>query len=516
MAIKEKISQDEWFLYELVRHPVLFGELLQNMDRLPHEEEWKFTDYQNEILCDYSPYVSICCGRSVGKTESLTNKLIYLLVNKVFYGDYIVYSVPNKVHLDPVWDNLVRKFRSNSMLKQFLTSRGGINSSDHTIKLLNNTTLDCRIAGTSGTGANVIGMHTPFEIVDEASFYPWGTWIELQPTLNTWQKGYQRITSGVPTGLREKNVLYYTDQIDKEYSTHRVSAHENPRYSQDDEEKNIVKYGGTDSEDYIHHVLGQHGTPSFAVFDRNLMLIKQYPVFKKKLDGLKFSNVQDYLTDLASLPTIDEPHDYTMVGIDLGYTEPTAIHIMYNKNGHFYWHARVTLTKVPYPIQKVIINWLDEKFGRFDIIGVDAGHAGKGVTQDLLQADAYIHRDYQKRLIPVEFSSKVILGIDADGEEITTKLKPFSVSLAQEFTNSHKLVYSSTDMEFVTELERMTYTKTPSGDIVYKTLTPRGGERGDDHDTAALLCAMVAHYTLRDQKIYKPKTKRLAGASWMA
>jgi hypothetical protein len=110
----------------------------------------------------------------------------------------------------------------------------------------------------------------------------------------------------------------------------------------------------------------------------------------------------------------------------------------------------------------------------------------------------------------------MILGIDADGEEIKTKLKPFSVSLVQEYTNAHKLVYSSTDLEFVTELERMTYHKTPRGDIVYKTLTPKGGEKGEDHHTAALLCSMVAHYTLRDQKIYGPRNRKLAKFSWSA
>lgn len=520
MPIHEKISKEDMVLFEVIRHPVLCGEFLRNIDRSEREKEreglWEYTEYQQEFICDFNALVALCCGRTVGKTVAITDILIWLLINKVFPGDYIVYTVPNKVHLTPVWDSLVRMFRGNSVLMQFVQRGKGINSSDHIIRLITNMSLDCRIAGTTGTGAPVVGMHTPFEAVDEAGLYPWGTWIELQPTLNTWQKGHRRIVSGVPTGLREKNVLYYADIIDDGFSKHRISAHSNPRYSKANEEENLKKYGGEDGEDYIHHVLGRHGKPSYSVFDRSLMQIKQYPVYKMKLSGLKIDTMEEYFRLLSTIPKVEPPYDYLLVGVDLGYTEPTAIHIMYANKGLFYWHARIQLTKVPYPIQKVLFDWLDERFGRFDIIGMDAGHAGKSVTQDLLQDDRYLHKDYEKRLIPVEFSANMILGIDADGEEIKTKLKPFSVSLAQEYTNAHKLTYSSTDLEFITELERMTYTKTPRGDIVYKTLTPKGGEKGEDHHTAALLCAMVAHYTLRDQKIYGPRNRKLAKFSWSA
>lgn len=511
--IETKLTQEDLILYEVIRHPVLCGEFIQNVDRIEQEEEFEFTWYQKDMLCDFSTYVSMCCARSVGKTVALSNMLTWLLVNKIFPGDYVVYTVPNKVHLDPVWDHLVRMFRSNSILLNFLRRGQGINSSDHTIKLLNNTTLDCRIAGTASTGAAVVGMHTPFEIVDEAGFYPWEAWIELQPTLNVWQDGCRRVVSGVPTGLREHNVLYFADQVDDKYTKHRITAHQNPRYSEELEQDNIIRYGGKESQDYLHHVLGQHGTATYAVFDRSLMLIKPYPVLKVRIDGIR-EEWSDYITKIAAMPGIDIQYDYLVMGVDLGYTEPTAIHIIYSKNGQWYWHSRVQLTKVAYPMQKKLIDFLDDKYNRFDIIGIDAGGPGKPIVQDLLESDEFLHKDYKKRLVPVEFASNIILGIDSEGEEIKTKLRPFSVSLAQEYSNSHKLVYSSTDLEFVTELERMTYTKTPRGDVVYKTLTLRGAERGEDHHTSALLCALAAHYTLRDQAFYRPQTNRLAKATW--
>jgi hypothetical protein len=358
-------------------------------------------------------------------------------------------------------------------------------------------------------------MHTPFEIVDEAAFYPWGTWIELQPTLNTWERGYRLIVSGVPIGLREQNVLYYTDEQADNFSVHRVSAHENPRYTDEDEERNVDKYGGSDSEDYIHHVLGRHGTPVFAVFDRTLMSISDYPVYKIKIDGIKVTETSEFYSRLSNIPPIERSYDYVIMGIDLGYTEATAIHILYNSRGIIRYHARVELQKVPYPLQKQLISFLDERFKRPEVIGVDAGGPGKPIVQDLLEADEYIHKDFHKRLIPVEFGARLILGQDSDGKDIKVRMKPFAVSLTQEYSNSHRLVYSSTDFELITELERTTYTKTPTGEIVYRTLTPKGGQRGDDHNTSALLCAMIAQYQLKDAIDRKPKVRRLYTPTWL-
>lgn len=914
MAIREKLTDEDLMLYEIVRHPALCREFLENLDNEDVWDEekdvewWEHTRYQNEFICDFNNYVSICCGRSVGKTVALVSIIFWILINDVFDGEYICYTVPNKVHLDPVWLGLTRMLRINTLLQQYLSPRGGINSSDHTVKLLNEAALDCRIAGTSGTGANVVGMHTPFEIVDEcvvgtqkvagknsnkpissievgdivlswdgenivedrvsstrkikrkqrvleiqfedsyirvgenhriymadgykqaknlsigeniyfykntkrkywnlneinfiksqiqksvsvkeiakilnrtpqaifrkmdslglsirevydnkklseeeyqiilgsflgdgsarieldragyttnhslkqkeyvdwlknklkrlvrteprvyknggwgtlnysfgtlghpqileiaeklyingrktvtreyldklsplglavwwmddgsesgmlsthsfskeeneiivkylkekwgidsyiaedtdknlyfiklrnwhinklrniikkhvpecmkykigegfynselpkleiikrgedkstleehqitnirevntrarylydievennhnyfvngiltknSGFYPWGTWIELQPTLNTWEKGHRRIVSGVPTGVREKNVLYYADQLDEEYTKHRISAHDNPRYTEKDEKDNLIKYGGEDSDDYLHHVLGEHGAPTFAVFDRTLMEIKTYPVFKLKLNGIQLTN-EELFTRISTIPPVEEAHNYKIMGIDLGYTDPTSIIILLVKNTGIYFYARIELQKVKYPTQKKLIDFLDERMKRIEVIGIDAGSPGVPVIHDLMEGDAYVHKDYAKRLVPVDFGGQVILGIDSEGEEIKSKLKPFAVSLTQEYSNSHRLIYSSTDTELITELERMTYVRNDRGDIRYKTLTPMGGQRGEDHHTAALLAGIVANYQMMDAELYKKKTTRLASTSW--
>jgi hypothetical protein len=173
------------------------------------------------------------------------------------------------------------------------------------------------------------------------------------------------------------------------------------------------------------------------------------------------------------------------------------------------------MSKVSYPVQEKLIDYLDTKFEP-SIIGVDRGNAGLSVIQNLLEHRDYVHKDYKSRLIPIDFSSSTVLGRSADGEELKSKTKPLTVSILQEYSNSHRLVYSHTDMEMITELERMTYTKnTVTGDIVYRTLTLKGGKKGEDHFTSALLCATGAYYLTNELIINRTEKKKLISARWI-
>jgi len=515
LAITEKLTQEDLILFEILRNPVLFGEFLHNFDSTEYDEEWEYSFYQKEFLCDFNSYVDVCQARATGKTVALTDLLLWLLINNMFPEDYITYTVPSKVHLEPVFTNLTRMLRSNNFLKQFIAPTTGINRSDYIIKLKNEATLMCRIAGQSGTGANVIGLHTPIVVLDEGGYYPWGTWVELQPILNTFTPGFRMVVAGVPTGLREQNVLYHTDMENSNYTKHRVSAYDNPRFTAEDEARAIEQYGNKESDDFIHLVLGEHGAPIFAVFDRRLMEIKDYPVYKLVLNGIDLrDNIGEYHTKLSLLPPVPI-NTKTLFGIDLGYTEPTAIIILtLSSSGQLKFHARIQLNKVSYNIQDKLIDMLDTRF-KPSVIGIDRGSSGLAVTQRLMESEDYIHKGYDTRMIPVDFSSWIELGFDSDGEVLKQKTKPFSVSVLQNYSYNHRVLYSSTDVDMIVELERMTYTKNPSGDIAYKTLTPKGGQRGDDHFTSALLCAGMAYYVENESLTAYKKPVKLFAGKWM-
>ena len=122
MALIEKPTDEDFALYEILRHPVLCPEFIYNMDLVDGlDDPFEFTWYQKEILCDFNDHVSVCTARATGKTVSLSSIILWALIFKVFPEDYILYAVPSKVHLEPVFTNLVRMFRSNSFLKNFLS-----------------------------------------------------------------------------------------------------------------------------------------------------------------------------------------------------------------------------------------------------------------------------------------------------------------------------------------------------------------------------------------------------------
>lgn len=515
MGLTEKYTQEDLILYEVLKNPVLCGEFLNNLDKYPHEEEFEFTQYQKEMLCDFSNYVDFSCARAVGKTTVLVNLILWTMINNIFPSDYLNYHVPGKAHAEPVFTGLVRLIRTNTLLKEFIDPKAGVNHSDLIIRLKNNTSLLCRIAGQSGTGVSVIGLHSPFVIVDEAGYYPWGTWVELQPTVNTFTTGFKLYSSGVPTGLRERNVLYHTDRENSNYSKHNVSALDNPRFTEEDRRRAAELYGGEDSDDYIHLVLGEHGKPVYSLFDRTLMEISNYPVYKLTLNGLNLhDNLVEYVNKLAIFPGLPDRDTKCIMGVDLGYTEPTAIVILIeDRYGRLRFHGRVRLDKVNYFIQEKIIDWLDSKF-RPLIIGMDEGSSGKAVIPRLQEHEEFIHKNFKERLIPINFSSNIVLGTDSQGGEIKSKTKPFSVGVLQEYSNNGKIIYSNTDLEMVTELERMTYSRTPSGDIVYRTLTEKGGKKGEDHFSSALLCASLAYYLYREKMNFQAVNKKLAKATW--
>lgn len=515
MSVKPRVTQSDLVLYEVLRNPALCAEFINNIDLDPrYDKPFENTRYQKETLCDFNSHSSMCTARAVGKTVTLVSLIDWILVFNVFPGDFILFAVPSLVHLQPVWDGLMRGFRSNSFLANFIRRNEGINASEKSIKTLNGASLMCRIAGQSGTGSNLVALHTPFILVDEGGYFPWNAFNEMQPDLNEFTRGHREVVCGVPTGLREKNVLYNVDQEADNYSKHRVTAFDNPRVTDKTIQGFKDQYGGEDSEEFLHYVLGQHGKPVFALFDRELFTIENYPVWKLEIDGLKSDNLAEIHTKIDAFPKLTDKNYGVVLGIDLGYTEPTAINIMYlDGNERLRFHGRIKLSKVSYVLQEKIIDILVKKFNPF-VVGMDEGQAGKSVRQHLLEEPQYNNKLYNQIMIPIDFSSSVIVGVDSDGNEIKTKTKPFTVSLLQEFSNNGRVIYSTTDPDMIIELERMTYTKDINGNISYRTMTERGGTRGEDHFTSALLCGVTAYYFVRELNLAKPKPK-LVWSSWV-
>jgi hypothetical protein len=501
--IYKKLTKNEKALLEILEHPVWNAEFL----RKEVDETWEHTDYQKEVLADCGNYISFRAARSVGKSETLLDKLTYFAINNFFSTPTIALVTPNRVHLNPLWRKMSRWLSLHPFLKHF---RDKSNSQIHDLSLKNGVTIDCRIAGIQSTGASVIGLHTPILVVDEGGFFPWAVWLELMPTLNTWETGFQVYVCGTPSGERENNVLYFADQLSQQYSKHRVSAFDNPRYSDDAQQRDKDQYGGEDSDDYRRLVLGEHASPVVRLFSRDTIPTSNFAPFLAtlsnrdlELDPAKLQRL------LSSLPRKSGP---VAAGIDLGYTDPTVISLFEKTRGTWKNFARITLEHIEYPKQLVFLDELDNIYD-FYFLAIDEGHAGIAVTQELTSVK-FNHKDFAKKLVSVSFGAPLEIGLDLDGNPIKSRVKNIAVEKLRYLMDNQQILLSSKDDKILSELERVESTKTSAGNTVYRVRSHTGSLRGEDHIFASLLCFSYAMYLEDDYNSTHEEKVKLFGARW--
>jgi len=345
----------------------------------------------------------------------------------------------------------------------------------------------------------------------------WDTVEKSGANFNLW-------VSGVPNGLREKNVLFECDQLDEKFSRHNVSRLSSTRYTRDQNAFDLKQYGGENGDDYIHLVLGEHGSPAFSVFDRKMMLIEDYPVTVSIMNDITLNQHGGKFNEILNVPNvpvdIENAHNLMIAGIDAGFSnDPTIITIMWRDKVTQVWRefVRVELRRIKYPIQAKIIDWLDSIY-RFNMIAVDAGSSGLALCQILQDNDGdFKHKNFTKRLVPVDFQANVVTGYDEDGKEIKERIRKFTIQMLQKWSQNDQIIaFSTQDDAVITELERVGFTRDMLGDPKFFVYSPAGGQKGDDHILASLLTWVYGYY-YNYYSPEKPKTGKyrdLAHGGW--
>jgi hypothetical protein len=523
MRERTTLTDGEVALLEILDDPVLFSEFIRSSDEeIDSGLGWHYDNYQREMLIDSSPYVSICTGRSTGKTASMETKILWYAVTNKYRkasANEILLVVQNKAQLEPVFLRLINFFRRHPLLSYFV-DRNSINMSNHEIRLLNTAVIRCRIVG-STADSNVIGLHIPCIFVDEGQVFNYVAWNSLMQCHTTWDTvescgaDYYLWVSGVPNGLREKNVLFECDQLDEKFSRHAVSRLKSTRYTKQQHETDLKQYGGEQGDDYVHLVLGEHGSPAFSVFDRKLMKIEDYDVHISLLNNVTLeqhsNNFNEVLRAPELSPDIEVNHDLLVAGVDAGFSnDPTIITVLWRHKDTKVWREflRFELRRIKYPMQANIINWLDTIY-RFNMICIDAGSSGLALCQ-ILQDDTgdFKNKNFAKRLIPVDFQASVVTGYDENGGEVKDRVRKFTIQTLQKWSqNDQILVFSKKDDDIVTELERVGFTRDLVGQPKFFVYSPQGGQKGEDHLLASLLTWVYGYY----YKYYSPEKPKAKG-----
>lgn len=520
---EEEIYEAEWAIIQILGHPVLFREFINEdnpgwkpLER--HERQWS--------TCQNS-FIAMCCGRGVHKTTAMIEMLYFWMINYMFIpgdpGLFVV--VPNKAQKDLSFFRIRSACLSHWLIKQY-ADPNAINITDGKIEFRNHFQLLMRIAGAAGSDANVIGIHTTRIWVDEAQEFPWQTWQSLQNCLKQEIEGFQMIVSGVPNGGRQENVLFFADQESDKYMSFNVSQAEMTWWTPELELEMRKQYHalhGEDSEDYKHYVLGQHGVPSFSVFDRNRFekdghetarLVYTQNMFDRvkrvDADGIERIHIEEVI-HTPPLPYSVGFEPRTGLGYDVGFSpDPTVFFIMYETETHQWKNlSRVVLERVEYPIQREVLAYLD-KIYQFKFMGIDMGGPGKVQYQDLTNPlSEFKPFKFKERLFPVEFGGYMTVAIGVDDEEKKDQTKKVAVETLSRWVHDGRFVFSKEDTNLMDELERTKFTRTITGEPVYRT--------ENDHQMAAMMCALLAYENKFGPAVVvqrEPLKLRLMSANW--
>jgi hypothetical protein len=533
--MKERVtlSDGDLAVLETIDDPVFFGEFIRSDDDdIENGAGWRWNNYQKKMLTDSSPFVSICTGRTTGKTASLEMKLIQLAVANVYRkasANEILLVVQNKSQLEPVFLRVINFFRRHPLLKNYI-DRFSINMSSHEIRLLNGCLIRCRIVG-STADSNIIGLHCPCIFVDEGQVFNYAAWNSLMQVHTTWDDNHFLWVSGVPNGLREKNVLYEADQVDEKFSRHNLSRLSSTRYTSAQHNTDLKQYGGEGGDDYIHLVLGEHGSPAFSVFDRKLMKIEDYQVHLGMLNNISLEQHSGYYNEILNAPEIPldikKKYDLITLGIDAGFSnDPTIMLVMWRDKDTQVWREfiRYELRRIKYPVQAKIIDWLDTIYG-FNMITVDAGSSGLALCQILQDSEGdFKHKNYIKRVIPVDFQANVVIGYEEDPKdpkkqvEVKDRVRKFTIQTLQKWSQNDQIIaFSTDDDDLISELERVGFTRDLVGQPKFFVYSPQGGQKGEDHMLASLLTWTFGYYNeyySPERPKTKGKYKDLAQGGW--
>lgn len=127
--------------------------------------------------------------------------------------------------------------------------------------------------------------------------------------------------------------------------------------------------------------------------------------------------------------------------------------------------------------------------------------------QSLTQRNEYQHKNYDKRIMPVQFGEKITVGFTTEGDELGNTTKSYGAQQLIIMLQEGLIELSEIDNEGISELERITRQRLTSGADQYYILNEKGnGKASQDHIFASLICFAIA---VRDSPLNLKKRKKL-------
>lgn len=428
-------------------------------------------------------------GRETGKTINIMASVLHY-ANTVKRGSGLV-ATPHQSSLDTIVDKIETQMSLNPALaKDVKIIRQPY------VKMIfrrTGTVVYFRQAGPYGEAFR--SLHVRRIWADEAAWMPPKAWDALGRCILP--GGVMRLYSN-PNGLRDTKYYKYTQS--KAWKVVHWPSSIAPTWSPEREQKFVEWYGGKNTPGYQHEVDGEHGAPSFAAFETESVMRALCPIESYALRRLSGDLLKDCDSESKAEKTVDESFAVELatiaeqldlpprrgvfyIGADLGYTSDPAEFVMLEEapNGELSVVLRIHCERVSYPQLDYIFIALEKEYKPVGI-GIDNGSNGTNVYQDLTQLPQYRPFNLIARLRAYDFGGTIIVGENADGEDVKAYTKEHMTALINEALVKNRLKLPDDDDEIQNQLTTQTYTKTDRR-VIY--------QKGNDHIIDALRCAML-------------------------
>jgi len=482
-----RLRSDEIAFFDMISDRVKFCNFFWSQ----MYDDWEMYPEQIAMVADNSPDKVYCSGRATSKTITLAAEVLYTVVHNPKRTGVV--GAPNMVHLKPVFSELI-KFIKNIEFFDNLTEKIHASPAEYELVFKNGFVLYGRIAGLTG-GTNFYGIHVDHFFLDEGELFNKEATLNVQGCFN---KGCKIVVAGVPNDVRD-SYLWIADN-DPSFSKHHVPSYANPRFDKRRRDRALRIYGGENSPMWKNHIEGRWGEPKFSSFDLRDVAKCTRADIEDRIFSISKDRYSDALVEeiVFSIPIPYGKDVY--IGMDVGYyPDPSIIGVFRVEGKVGQLLARIKLIGITPEQQSYVLKRLHDELNPI-AVAIDAGNIGKAIVLNLQEGKDYKNEEISKKVLPLNFGGKIVIGHRADGSEIKQWTKFFGNQLLKEAFAKQELLLP-TCPEIENEIQSLVEARTKSGDFIYSGSA--------EHYLTALRCYTVAKY-LHEHNLLNTKPKEIS------
>ena len=441
-------------------------------------------------------------ARTVGKSDDCVFSILFKALREKRKETLL--TAFRKIHVRERLEDLIGSVLNSPYLRKFFKGDADrslrdavLRSPIYSIRFKNGHEIKGVSTGDDPSAVMIQSFHPHNRFIDETQTYPEASWVKFQSTQAP--EGSVDRYYGVQDGRVNSPFYLILNKLSK-FKGKRffIPRMMEPWFDQKKKEDYIQSFGSEESNDYRQQVLAQPGEPSWSLWSQRDILKNidmteiRTGVLANALTTIRISQadllqgLQEKIGDsndpkliqatlyqifeelLFNLPSLPSQNLEVIFGIDAGWTSPTVILPFFFYNNKWNLRCKILLTDKMIPdYQASIIDYIATKYNA--LIGIDFSDGeGKALATSLANParEEFAGKNYQERVIWIEFQRNMLTGYKPDGSEVTEKIKDKTTKLLQSWF-SEGLFNIYYDEDFFLDFNKETLKKTATGTLIH-------------------------------------------------